>query len=138
MESLEYIEDESTLNSLVSILVCLLPVLEKKSSDTTIIENNAILHEFVKKESYFREKLIFLTNRGAYYRLDKCCKVLNIILKKEELANFYFNTNDLNLIMDIMLREALTNPSSKTRVQILRLIETILDNEIYREYSHRI
>ena len=82
--------------------------------------------------------MIYLTNRGTNYRLDKCCKVLRIILQKEELANYYFNTNDLNLIMDILLREILTNTDSKTRVQILKLMETVLDNNTYREYHHRI
>lgn len=40
--------------------------------------------------------------------------------------------------MDILLREVLTNTQSKTRVQILKLLETILDNEIYREDKYRI
>ena len=40
--------------------------------------------------------------------------------------------------MDILLREILTNTDSKTRVQILKLMETVLDNNTYREYHHRI
>jgi hypothetical protein len=114
--SLDYIQDESTLHSLISILVCLLPVFEKKSSDPDDIDQNPILKEFVVKEDLYREKLLHLTNRGNLYRLDKCCKTLNIMLSKPKLAEDYFNKNDLNLLMDILLREVLTNTLSKTRV----------------------
>lgn len=137
MSALEYIEDEATLDSLISILVCLCPYFEKKSDDPDDISKNPILKEFVDKETLYREKLIRLTNRGTIYRLDKCCKTLNIILSKDEVASYYFNTNDLNLIMDILIRESLQNTQSKTRVQILKLMETVLDNPIYREYKYR-
>ena len=89
------------------------------------------------KDSFYREELLYITNRGALYRLDKCCKTLNIILTKPQLASYYFNTNDLNLLMDVMLREVVSNPDSKTRIQIYKLIETVLNNEIYREYKYR-
>jgi hypothetical protein len=110
MSSLDYIQDEGTLHSLVSILVCLLPNFEKQG------EENLILKEFLSKEDFYREKLIYITNRGDMYRLDRCCKCLNMMLSKPEIASYYFNTNDLSLILDIMLREATTNPSNKTRV----------------------
>lgn len=114
--SLDYIQDESTLHSLISILVCLLPVFEKKSEDPDDYTQNPILKEFVDKDELYREKLLYLTNRGSTYRLDKCCKTLNIMLKKDKIAEDYFNKNDLNLLMDILLREVLTNSQSKTRV----------------------
>ena len=41
--SLEYISDESTLHSLISILACLCPHYEKKSPDPSNIELNPIL-----------------------------------------------------------------------------------------------
>ena len=39
--------------------------------------------------------------------------------------------------MDILLREVNTNQSCKTRVQVLRLLETLLNNKTYREYKYR-
>ena len=135
--SLPFIEDDSTLHPLVSILVCLLPLFEKRSEDPDDITKNPVLNEFVTKEQFYREKLIYLVNRGGIYRLDKCCKALNILLSKPDLASYYFNTNDINLILDILLREAQSNAEAKTRVQVLRLMETILDNPVYREYKHR-
>ena len=80
--SLEFIEDEATLNSLCSILVCLMPVFEKQNPDPEGTDGNPILKEFVEKEQLYREKLIFLINRGAEYGMDKCCKTLQIMLKK--------------------------------------------------------
>ena len=132
------IEDESTLNSLVSILVCLMPVFEKQNPDPEGIDGNPILKEFVEKEQLYREKLIYLINRGAEYGMDKCCKTLQIMLRKPKLASYYFNVNDLNLILDILLREVTTTVSSKTRVQLLKLLEIVLDNDIYREDKYRI
>jgi hypothetical protein len=50
------------------------------------------------------------------------------MILKEELATNYFNANDLNLLMDISLREVTAQPDSNTRVEVYKLIETILDN----------
>jgi len=57
------------LNSLLSILVICLPYYERKSR-----EHNIILNEFIDedKETYYKEKLLELTNRGSQFRLDKC------------------------------------------------------------------
>jgi len=73
---MEYIEDDATLNSLISILVCIMPVLEKKNEDQDGVDGNPILKIFVEKEEIYREKLIYLTNRGSEYGMDKCCKNL--------------------------------------------------------------
>jgi len=64
----------------------LLPVFEQRSEDPYNINLNPILKEFVEKENLYREKLLFITNRGAQYRLDKCCKTLSIMIEKEDLA----------------------------------------------------
>jgi|TARA_B110001450_G_C17556287_1_gene454790 hypothetical protein len=97
-ESLSYIEDDDTLYSLISILVCLVPIYELKSSDPTDITKNPVLNDFVNKEGdreeMYREKVIAITNKGAFYRLDKCCETINIILNKDSLKNYYFNGND--------------------------------------------
>jgi hypothetical protein len=92
----------------------------------------------VKRENLYREKIIFITNRGAFFRLDKCCETINIILGKEELATYYFNTNDLNLLIDILLREAQTNASTDNRASIFRLIETIIQNMVYKKDLYKI
>ena len=39
--------------------------------------------------------------------------------------------------MDILIRESYSNPQSQVRVQVLKLMETVLNNEVYREYNHR-
>jgi len=74
--SMEYIDDDSTLNSLISIFVCIMPVMEKKNEDPEGIDGNPILKIFVEKEDLYREKLIYITNRGSEYGMEKCCKSL--------------------------------------------------------------
>ena len=106
MESLEHIQDDDTHKSLISILVCLVPVFEQKSEDTSKWETNIILKEFNgENEDTYKARLMEIMNLGSFYRLDKCCKVINIILHKPDLANEYFYTNQMNNIMDICLRE---------------------------------
>ena len=47
---MEFIEDDSTLNSLVFILSCLSPILEKDNPNPETSEGNLILREFVKHD----------------------------------------------------------------------------------------
>ena len=72
------------------------------------------------------------------FRLDKCCQTLNIIMSKPQLASYYFNTNDIHMIVDILIREATTNGSSMNRVQVYKLLETVLGNEVYKEGKYRL
>ena len=112
------ITDDDTLYSLISILVCLVPIYQKKSSDASDITKNPVLADFTSEVNgnIYREKVIEITNKGAFYRLDKCCETINIILNNESMvADQYFNINDLNALIDILLREAQTNSSSDTR-----------------------
>jgi len=39
--------------------------------------------------------------------------------------------------MDVLLREVSTNQSSKTRISILKLLQTLLNNKTYREHKYR-
>lgn len=117
--------------------MCLVPIYEKKSTDPKDITKNPVLNDFVGSENQeiYREKILIITNKGAFYRLDKCCETINIILKSssKELVD-YFNINDLNALIDILLREAQTNSSSDTRAQVLKLMETIILNSTYMEF----
>lgn len=78
-----------------------------------------------------------MTNRGGDFRLDKCCKTISIIMQRPGFDEF-FNVNDLDALTDILVREAVHNPLSKNRVQVLKLLEIVLDNKLYREHKFRI
>lgn len=108
--SLEFITDDSTLNALVSVFVLVCASHEKKlekarERDADLVEPpNLVLQEFLAKDSFYREKLLHLTNRGNKYRFDKCLETVNVVLTKE-VSKDYFNVNDMNLLIDICLRE---------------------------------
>ena len=85
-----------------------MPIYDKNAPDQGL-EHNPILKAFIDEESFYREKLLSITNRGGVNRMDTCCKSLNIILCREDLASYYFNINDLSLLVDILIREAGTN-----------------------------
>ena len=144
IDSMEHITDEHTTNALISILVILCCAYERKAQKqaqwgtfegkrTPIV--NLAFQEFVQHEGYYREKLLHLTNRGNRYRFDKCLEAISIVLAKE--ADF-FNINDLNVLLDICLREIQSEREAGVRVQILRMIETIMDHERYRQYPYKL
>lgn len=94
--------------------MCLAPHYEQQINDTEKIndeEKNPIIKEFIQKESFYREKILHLANRSNLYNLEKCCETINIILgaRDDNISNYFFNINDLNLIMDILMREVSTN-----------------------------
>ncbi|TNV79018.1 hypothetical protein FGO68_gene2123 [Halteria grandinella] len=146
IDSMEFITDENTTHALISILVILCAAYEKKiqkqiawgtydGKKAPIV--NLAYQEFIQNESYYRLKLLHLTNRSNRYRFDKCLETLSIILSKEESKDF-FNINDLNLLLDICLREIQTEKDPNVRVQILRMIETIMDHEQYKTYPYKL
>ena len=118
---MEYIKEENTVNALISILVILCAAIEKKKQKRNEILGdgeeikNLALQEFLDNEGYYREKLLYLTNRGNLYRFDKCLETVSIILSNEASEEF-FNSNDLSLLLDICLREIEVEASPITRV----------------------
>ena len=42
------------------------------------------------------------------------------------------------MLLDICLREIQTEKDSSVRVQILRMIETIMDNKMYKDYPYKL
>lgn len=89
------------MNALISILVCVCPTFERRSSI-----DNPITTEFTnpEKEQFYKEKLLFLTNRGSVYRLEKCMETIAVLLQSPKTAEI-FNENDIDFIMDIAIRE---------------------------------
>ena len=102
--------------------------------ESPLSENLAYL-EFAQNESFYREKLLHLTNRSNRYRFDKSLETLSIIMSK---SRDFFNVNDLSVLLDICLREIQTEKDSSIRVQILRMIETIMDHPMYKEYPYKL
>ena len=123
---MEFIGEEGTLNALISILVIVCASYEKKLQklkgsstqgeyEAAAALPNIALNEFLENENFYREKLLHLTNRGNLYRFDKCLETINIILQKEVSKDF-FNINDMNLLLDICLREIQREKKPSTRV----------------------
>jgi hypothetical protein len=126
--SIEFIVDENTVNALISILVCVLPYFEK-----TRPSDNHILDEFVRLEDFYKDKLLYLTNRGSMYRLDKCMHSIACLLKNSRSEHF-FNSNDLDIIVSIALRELGTPNAVRARVHTMRVLLLVLDHPTYLDY----
>ncbi len=71
------------------------------------------------------------------YRFDKCLEAISIIISKEE-SKEYFNINDMYLLLDICLQQITRQKKHEVRVQILRLIDSIIDNPMFRNYPYKV
>ncbi len=134
IDALPFIVDEGTLNALISILVCVCPTFERRSS-----ADNPITLEFTnsEKEQFYKEKLLFLTNRGSVYRLEKCMETIAVLLQSPKTTDI-FNENDIDFILDISIRELGVQNSVQARVETLKVINIIMDLKKYWQfYNHR-
>ena len=133
IESIPHIVDQVTVYALLSILVCVLPYFEKTCS-----YDNIVLDEFLKLEvsDFYKGNLMYLANRGSMYRLDKCMHTIECLMTNKKSQEF-FNDNDLNMIVDIGLRELGTPNSNRARVRTLRVLRLVLEHPSFWE-SNRI
>lgn len=44
----------------------------------------------------------------------------------------------MNILLDICLREIQTEKEPSIRIQILRMVETIMDHAVYRKYPYKL
>lgn len=135
IEALPFIVDDGTLNALISILVCVCPTFERWDP-----ASNPVTAEFrnEEKEQFYKEKLLFLTNRGSVYRLEKCMETIGVLLSNPKTA-VIFNENDIDFVVDVCIRELGAANKVQARVEILKVLNIILDNTAYWQYySHRV
>lgn len=59
------------------------------------------------------------------------------MMDNTEIASYYFNLNDINLIVDVTFREMSTNQNPDVRIEAFKLMETLLNNDTYRYDKHR-
>ncbi len=75
---------------------------------------------------------MYLANRGSMYRLDKCMHTIECLMTNKKSQEF-FNDNDLNMIVDIGLRELGTPNSNRARVRTLRVLRLVLEHPSFWE-----
>ena len=135
IDALPFIVDDGTLNALISILVCVCPTFEQRSS-----EDNPVTAEFVNpdKEQFYKEKLLFLANRGSVYRLEKCMETIGVLLQNKKTVEM-FNENDVDFVVDVAIRELGAPNKVQARIETLKVLNIILDHEPYWQYyRHRL
>jgi len=112
----------------------LLPYYEKHQP-----HNNLIISEFLDKEQIYKEKLLYLTIRGSMYRLDKSLQTITVLMTNEQTKGRFFSDNDYDLIVDCCLRELESKNTARTRTQILRVMNLIIDHPSWiKTNSHRL
>ena len=92
IDSIPHIVDENTQHALMSILVVVFPFYHK-----IYPYNNLIMAEFLisDKTDYYKTEIMYLTNRGSMYKLDKCMQAISVLLQSSDSENF-FNENNLH------------------------------------------
>lgn len=73
------------------------------------------------------------------YRLDKSMETITILLSNERTKGRFFSDNDFDLIVDCCLRELESKNTGRTRTQIMKVMNLILDLPGWiSKNSHRI
>ena len=98
-----------------------------------------MIAEFIGERcEYYKQKLLYLANRGSAYRLDKAMQTVQVLLTNAKTLEF-FNENDLDIIIECGLRELGEKNTSRSRVAILRVLLTALEHPTYlKHYPKRI
>ena len=133
---MQYISDDSMLNAVLSLLTIIMPYLEKNKP-----KDNIILDKFLEpdNETFFKEKVLYLINRGSIYRLDKAMETAAILLTNEKCAETFFNENEIDLMVDVALRELNKPNSVNTRVAVIKTLVICLNNKSYcRLFENRV
>jgi len=107
-----HIVDVGTLDALVHILIVCMPHFEK-----TYNESNVIMNQFIDKdkELFYKDKILHLTNQSSLYRLDSCMACVSVLTTNNKSKDF-FNENDIDLLVDIALRELSCSHTPDTRI----------------------
>ena len=109
----------------------MLPFYEKTQPD-----NNLIVTEFLDKEQIYKEKLLYLTIRGSMYRLDKSMETITVLMTNERTKGRFFSDNDFDLVVDCCLRELESKNTARSRTQVIRVMNLILDNQAWISKNH--
>lgn len=92
-----------------------------------------------EKEQIYKEKILRLTIRGSMYRLDKQMQTIQVLMTNYRTKSTFFTLNDIDVIVDCCLREIESKNTSRTRTQILKVMNLILLNEEYlKTYNKRL
>lgn len=97
------------------------------------------MNEFLDKEQIYKEKLLYLTIRGSMYRLDKSMQTISVLMTNDSSKGRFFSDNDYDLIIDCCLRELESKNTARTRTQILKVLNLILDHPTWMaKNKHRL
>ena len=60
------------------------------------------------------------------------------MLTNKQVGEYYFNLNDLKILLDIGLREIQTNQSTRVRTEALGVVQAILMHPTYSKDNYRL
>jgi len=111
------------LNAMISMCTILFPHLEAVRHTEKGNGKNQIMEKFCEPEytNFFKDKILYLCNRGGLFRMDKAMETAGILLNHKDCPDF-FNENDIDLLVDVGIRELGCPNSEETRVQLLKIL----------------
>jgi Protein of unknown function (DUF2013). len=131
--SLEYIKDEKVFLSIVHILISM-------SYEFNKYEDNPVLkqcHEHPNRR-YFAESVLLLLNKGKSVFLDKCLKFISDIFGYDKTRDEFFYSNDLNSLIDILIREFVNSDTVQLKVGYLDVLKNAIGCKEYQQKKHRV
>lgn len=131
--SFEYIKDEKVFLSIVNILISI-------SFDFKKIEDNPVLKQCVDhpNKRYFAESVLILLNKGKSIFLEKCLKFVSDIFAYDKTRDEFFYSNDLNSLIDILIREFVNSDTVQLKVGYLDVLQKAMTCKEYQQKKHRV
>jgi len=130
--ALEYLKEEKVFYGIVNILITISACYEDPSK-------NLVLHfcHTHKYKRYFAEATLLLLNKGKSTFLDRTLKFVHEVFRFDKTRDEFFYSNDLNSLIDIVIREFTDCESIDLKVRYLEVLEGIFWTKDYAKGKHR-
>lgn len=120
--ALDFIAEEQVFTSIVFILISM--SAEFKNPQFNPVIKICLAHQ---NQRYFQEYLVHLINKGNEGQISKSLRFVSdiYILNKHD----FFRTNDLQVLIDVLVRDISSTANDDMRIIYLKVLKTIVSTK---------
>ena len=132
-DSLSSIENPEVFDAIIFLIFKLSSILNKMKQNNFILK----LCKEHQNSRYVEEILIKLIIKCKGERLIICMEFALLVLKDPDLSKKFFYTNDLNILIDVILQEAENDAIKEIRLMYFEMLYFILTTSEYKSSSYK-
>ena len=131
-DCLEHLKNPVVFTAIVSLIIIISSELTGKDSD--YLFKICAKHQSAR---YIEETLVQLVNKPNPKTILKHLQFSIDILKSPATKNSFFFINDLNILLEALIRDVDNSKEIKTRLKYLELIKLIIEFPEYMTHKHK-